>query len=93
MASHKRRALGGVLPNEVTTTTATQPRDRRREIEEKYGLGGAIASSKLIATTTNIIQPNSNENRPLNPSTNYNEPLLNLNNDSGYLSPVQPILS
>ncbi|CAF1597180.1 unnamed protein product, partial [Didymodactylos carnosus] len=51
-------------------------------------------SSRTTDTiATDIIQPNSNENHQLKPSLSYDEPLLNLNNDKGYLSPIQPILS
>ncbi|CAF2803133.1 unnamed protein product [Rotaria sp. Silwood2] len=69
----QRRSYGGA--NELSnTTTAVQRRDRRRELEEKYGIRSTSAMGGNNFHRHNI---NNSETRPLRSSDDDNEPLLN----------------
>jgi len=75
LMKRERRNFGGI-DTMINTTTATQRRDRRRELEEKYG---------LRSTTNNKVQREDNltevisETRQLKSSSSSDEPLIALN--------------
>ncbi|UJR07691.1 hypothetical protein I4U23_011976 [Adineta vaga] len=71
LMARERRSYGGV-DTLANTTTATQRRDRRRELEEKYGLRSASA---MAANNLYGDDPMITETRPL--ISNGDEPLLN----------------
>ena len=49
----ERRNYGGI-DTMVNTTTATQRRDRRRELEEKYGLRSTTNKNNMLSREENL---------------------------------------
>jgi hypothetical protein len=77
LMKRERRNFGGI-DTMVNTTTATQRRDRRRELEEKYGLRSTTNNNVLRQENfTDVIS----ETRQLKSESSTEEPLINLNNN------------
>ncbi|CAF0873038.1 unnamed protein product [Rotaria sp. Silwood1] len=79
----ERRNYGGneTLSTMANTTTPTQRRDRRRELEEKYGLRSTTTTMRTSISRDDYVQDLQSETRQLRPSSNSDEPLITLNNN------------
>jgi len=92
----ERRNYGGV-DTMTNTTTAAQRRDRRKELEEKYGFksSGGLSNANPIPPTTRdtLSYARNSETLHLNISTNNDDPLLNLNNNNNQQSSTTTVTS
>ncbi|CAF2502688.1 unnamed protein product [Rotaria sp. Silwood2] len=79
----ERRNYGGseTLSTMANTTTPTQRRDRRRELEEKYGLRSTTTNMRTSTSRDDYFQDLKSETRQLRPPSMSEEPLISLNNN------------
>ncbi|UJR38477.1 hypothetical protein I4U23_031145 [Adineta vaga] len=80
----ERRNYGGVdaLSTMGNTTTATQRKDRRKELEEKYGLRSSSRNSQVLKYQDDELSEIKSETRQLKASSSSSEePLITMNNN------------
>ncbi|CAF0735064.1 unnamed protein product [Adineta steineri] len=80
----ERRNLGGIdnVTTMANTTTATQRRDRRRELEEKYGLRSTSTNSKSSKLPSDDLAEIISESRQLKASSSSSDEPLIMNNNN-----------
>ncbi|CAM4921388.1 unnamed protein product [Rotaria socialis] len=83
LMKRERRNYGGneTLSTMANTTTATQRHDRRKELEEKYGLRSTTPDFTTSTSRDDRLLDLRSETRQLRPLTSSDEPLITVNNN------------